>query len=156
MEDSYELTVKHPNTVFELYTQITVSQAFNPNKVSTDYKPEVIQVNGLWDTGANCSCISERVAKALNLKVHAQSIVEHAKGTDSRYTYAVNINIPKIGMPFYGLYVNEFNAPDDFDVLIGMDIINSGDFAISNFNGKTTLTFRVPSKAEIDFESESL
>jgi hypothetical protein len=37
------------------------------------------------------------------------------------------------------------------DVLIGMDIIGLGDFAVSNFQGKTTFTFRIPSLAEIDF-----
>ena len=37
------------------------------------------------------------------------------------------------------------------DVLIGMDIIGLGDFAVSNFRGKTTFTFRIPSLKEIDF-----
>ena len=37
------------------------------------------------------------------------------------------------------------------DVLIGMDIIGSGDLAVTNFDDKTTLTFRVPSRECIDF-----
>ncbi len=37
------------------------------------------------------------------------------------------------------------------DMLIGMDIINLGDFAISNFQGKTWFTFRIPSMEDIDF-----
>jgi uncharacterized protein YchJ len=37
------------------------------------------------------------------------------------------------------------------DALIGMDIIASGDFAITNFNGKTTISYRTPSIQEIDF-----
>ena len=37
------------------------------------------------------------------------------------------------------------------DVLIGMDIIGLGDFAVSNFQGKTTFAFRIPSLAESDF-----
>ena len=32
-----------------------------------------------------------------------------------------------------------------------MNIIKQGDFSISNYNGKTTMTFRVPSLCEIDF-----
>lgn len=39
----------------------------------------------------------------------------------------------------------------EFDVLIGMDIITRGDFAISNFNGKTLFSFRSPSVASVDF-----
>jgi hypothetical protein len=37
------------------------------------------------------------------------------------------------------------------DLLIGMDVIGAGDFAVSNFNGKTTLTFRSPSVGTLDF-----
>jgi len=41
--------------------------------------------------------------------------------------------------------------PNSCDMLIGMDVINHGDFAISNFDGKTTFSFRIPSLAKIDF-----
>jgi hypothetical protein len=37
------------------------------------------------------------------------------------------------------------------DALIGMDVITQGDFAITNLNGKTVMSFRVPSIAMIDF-----
>lgn len=35
-----------------------------------------------------------------------------------------------------------------------MDVIGLGDFAVSNYRGKTTFTFRVPSLEEIDFVDE--
>jgi len=35
-----------------------------------------------------------------------------------------------------------------------MDVIGMGDFAVSNFNGKTSFTFRIPSVAEADFLKE--
>ncbi len=38
--------------------------------------------------------------------------------------------------------------------LIGMNIISQGDFALTNFGGKTTFTFRHPSKRKIDFVQE--
>lgn len=37
------------------------------------------------------------------------------------------------------------------DVLIGMDIITRGDFAITNVGGKTTFSFRIPSVETIDY-----
>ena len=37
------------------------------------------------------------------------------------------------------------------DLLIGMDIIGMGDFAVTNFNGNTVFSFRIPSIEEIDF-----
>ena len=44
---------------------------------------------------------------------------------------------------------------DDIDVLIGMDIIQHGDFSITNVNNKTTFSFRTPSMKEIDYVKES-
>ena len=37
------------------------------------------------------------------------------------------------------------------DVLIGMDVINNGDFAVSNHGGVTKFSFRLPSQGHIDF-----
>ena len=37
------------------------------------------------------------------------------------------------------------------EVLIGMDIIGMGDFGITNYDNKTTWSFRIPSIGEIDF-----
>jgi SEC-C motif len=42
-----------------------------------------------------------------------------------------------------------------FDVLIGMDIISQGDFAVTNFGGNTRFSFRVPSLEELDFNKKS-
>ena len=39
-------------------------------------------------------------------------------------------------------------------VLIGMDIINSGDFAVTNRGGNTKFSFRMPSQADTDFVAE--
>jgi hypothetical protein len=39
----------------------------------------------------------------------------------------------------------------DFDVLIGMDIIGTGDFAVTNLGDTTVFTFRTPSVERIDF-----
>jgi uncharacterized protein YecA (UPF0149 family) len=41
------------------------------------------------------------------------------------------------------------NGPD---VLIGMDIICSGDFAVTNKGGKTVFSYRYPSISPIDFK----
>ena len=42
------------------------------------------------------------------------------------------------------------------DVLIGMDIINTGDFEVTQKEGKTTFSFRNPSAEEIDFADRKL
>jgi len=40
------------------------------------------------------------------------------------------------------VYVTEF--PSNADMLIGMDIIRMGDFAVCNADGKTSFSFAVP------------
>jgi hypothetical protein len=42
----------------------------------------------------------------------------------------------------------------NFGAIIGMDIIRRGDFAITNANGKTKMSFRMPSLKAIDFVEE--
>ena len=43
---------------------------------------------------------------------------------------------------------------DVFDIIIGMDIISKGDFAVSNLNGKTSFSFRIPSFGTANFLNE--
>ncbi len=47
-------------------------------------------------------------------------------------------------------YVDE----DDCDLIIGMDIMTQGDLAITNFEGKTVFSFRIPALHRVDFEAE--
>ena len=66
--------------------------------------------------------------------------------------YSVNIELPN-EVVFPGLLV----TLGDFlggDVLIGMDIIGAGDFAVTNQNGITKFSYRYPSSADIDFVRE--
>ena len=39
-------------------------------------------------------------------------------------------------------------------VLIGMDVIGMGDFAVSNFGDKTVFSFRIPSDKRTDYVAE--
>jgi len=67
--------------------------------------------------------------------------------------YLVNIALPN-GMVFPEISVTKSEDLGDYDVLIGMDIINAGDFAVTNPGGHTQFTFRVPSQANINFVAE--
>ncbi len=49
-----------------------------------------------------------------------------------------------------GVEVTEGNLTG-CDVLIGMDIINLGDFALTNLDDVTVLSFQMPSANHIDF-----
>ena len=83
--------------------------------------------------------------------------VYHVGGKSTVNLYLVNIALENDIM-LMDVEVTEANLINDnlpeheqFDVLIGMDIIGGGDLAITNYRNKTTLSFRVPSTEEIDF-----
>ena len=44
---------------------------------------------------------------------------------------------------------------NDTDFLIGMDIITLGDFSVTNFEGKTTFSFRYPSCETINYAMQA-
>jgi hypothetical protein len=49
------------------------------------------------------------------------------------------------------MVVNEATLCDPLEMLIGMDVIGLGDFAVTNHRGVTVCTFRVPSIERMDF-----
>lgn len=58
------------------------------------------------------------------------------------------------GVGFHTMTVMEA-VLKDCDVLIGMDIITRGDFAITHSDGNTTFSFQIPSVRKIDFEKDT-
>jgi hypothetical protein len=55
---------------------------------------------------------------------------------------------------FYALKVTE-GVLSGMDVLIGMDIISKGDFAVTTSLGETLFSFQIPSIYVIDFAKDS-
>ncbi|HEC64491.1 MAG TPA: hypothetical protein ENI23_04280 [bacterium] len=76
--------------------------------------------------------------------------VYHAGGKTFCETYLVNIFL-RNNVGISGIRVTKGNLGTNADVLIGMDIITQGDFAITNLNGRTVFSFRIPSIECIDF-----
>ena len=64
--------------------------------------------------------------------------------------YQIDIYLPN-GCCVTDAQVCSAPLTNNTDVLIGMDVIVLGDFAVSNHRGRTTFTFRIPSAEEIDF-----
>ncbi|MBI3232244.1 MAG: clan AA aspartic protease, partial [Candidatus Doudnabacteria bacterium] len=133
-----------------LGSEVGVSEPFVPpaNIVNIDVKVQIKKFKAIWDTGATHSVITSKIVQELNLKPVGMTVVHTANGQAHQKQYIVNFYLPNQVM-FSMLRVTE--APlHETDILIGMDIISQGDFCISNFEGKTVLTFRMPSCAEID------
>ena len=103
----------------------------------TDNNPSLFSTNALWDTGATNSVITSDTVKKLGLK------------PDS--IHLINIYLPSmVAIPF--VQVTECSdISGNFGAIIGMDIITLGDFVVTNFDKKSTLTFRIPSVEKINF-----
>lgn len=111
--------------------------------------PRIYTENAAWDTGAQFTIISHRLVKALGLSPYGEGIVMGIGGDEKVSTYMIHVGLPN------GYLVSNIQAYcsdiDDYDILIGMDIITLTDFVITNKEGKTTFLLRVPSEGCIEF-----
>lgn len=142
-------TLPWPGILSRLITTCVVCQAYNPQSL-TGPQPELKQFNGLWDTGASCTMISDRVSSALGLTPTGMCKSYHAQGDSIVNTYLINIILPN-GIHIHSLKVSEGKLPMGIDLLIGMDVISLGDFSITHKNGGTVFSFQIPSTHEYDF-----
>ena len=103
--------------------------------------------NAAWDTGAERTVISPFVAKSLGLVSIGKASVSGVGGDKDSDIYKVTIGLPDAKL-YYDLLVYCIDI-EDYEMLIGMDIISLSDFVITNADGKTVLSFRNPSKETI-------
>jgi hypothetical protein len=140
-----------------LYNTVGVSLPVTFDEAKTQ-QVEPRNYIAIWDTGATHSAITKKVVDDLGLKPTGVRETRHADGKSINNTYLVNILLPNKVM-VGSVRVTEVKLiPDDNtsddkqpQLLIGMDIIGLGDFAVTNANEKTTFSFQIPSVEEIDF-----
>ena len=135
----------------DIKSDCTVLEAFDPQGLTPAQiaSKKSIKVTALWDTGATNTVITKRVAQALGLSQTGVALVHHADGHSHKPKYVVNIMLPNnVGIAYVEVTEGDLMGED---VLIGMDIITRGDFAITNVGGKTTFSFRIPSVETIDY-----
>ena len=102
----------------------------------------------IWDTGATNTCITKKVAVECGLPIVGTTEIHHANGKDTVDVFLASLYLPN-GIAIPVIRVSEAKLIGA-DMLIGMDIIGQGDFAISNFKGSTQFSFRMPSLMHID------
>lgn len=132
---------------------VLISQALNSLPEQVNPKDcGAKEYKAIWDTGATRTAISQKVADECGLKPIGVTLIHTAAGESKRNTYLVNVWLPnRVMIPNVTVAQCELI---DTDVLIGMDIINRGDFAVTNKDGKTVFSFRIPSIECIDFVSK--
>jgi predicted aspartyl protease len=124
-----------------------------PPVVGSEIEPaRTRDCKGIWDTGATGSVISQTVVDDLGLKPIGMTQVHTANGSAVQPVYMISLLLPN------GVNVNTSATQanvEGCDVLVGMDVISLGDFSVTNLNGKTMLSFRIPSCDEIDYVKQA-
>ena len=133
------------------YDEITKTLCNNVSVYNGDVS---ISARALWDTGASRTCISDDVANKLALIPTGRQTINTPSGSKIVNTYLVDIVLPNnVRIPELCVCGSDIGK-QKLDVLIGMDIITQGDFAVSNCRGKTVFTFRVPSVERSDYAKQ--
>ena len=135
-----------------LKSQCGISLAWDPE--GGDPQPAITNFEAIWDTGATGCVITQKVVDACGLAPAGRATSFHAHGQTRTDVFMINVRLPNRVM-FPGVRAIRGELSDNADILIGMDIINRGDFAVTNLNGKTKFSFRIPSLADIDFVREA-
>ncbi len=140
------------------YTAFTKKNKGKINRLISDVvvknRNNTVLVQALWDTGATITSISEQVVTDLALKPTGKTTLSTPAGSVDVNTYLVDIILSKYARINDLMVCDSKIGEQGIGVLIGMDIITQGDFAISNFNVNTVFSFRVPSKEVTDYELE--
>jgi len=96
------------------------------------------------------SMVTQRVVDDLGLLAEGYTKVLHVGGMEENVPqFQINLAV-FVDLHFPGVEVVTGQLAG-CDVIIGMDIINRGDFAVSNKNGATAFSFRIPSVEDFDF-----
>lgn len=118
---------------------------------SETYEPVIAQ----WDTGATGTCISKEIVQKFCLAPIGRVNVQTPSGIGVMNNYLIDLVLNNEVL-FHNIPVMDSEiGKQGIDVLIGMDIISEGDFAISNYNGKTQFSFRIPSRKAVDYKQDT-
>ena len=113
-------------------------------------RPAPRTYSAIWDTGATHTNVTTRVVRECGLVPTGVAEVTGVHGTQRTNVYLIDVYLPnRVVVGGVGA-VETPSLPEVDDVLIGMDIIGLGDFAVSNFQDRTAFSFRMPSQEEID------
>jgi len=114
-------------------------------------KTRRIKIKALWDTGVNRTVITSRIVEKLRLEPFDSGFLGTVSDEKVPVNlYKVNMHL-RGGIEISGIEVIDGALGGHYDVLVGMDIMSQGDIAFSNFDGKTTFIFRMPSVGEFHY-----
>ena len=142
---SFTLAVDRKVGVLKTPVGIYTTKEFNKG-----FKPLKRHYIALWDTGSTMTVISDELPSKMNLEPVGEMVAETAGGRYKANKYILSLHLPN-RLNIENVMIASGKLGPGIDILIGMDIITLGDFAITNYNNKTVFSFRFPSSEVIDF-----
>ncbi|MDR1902490.1 MAG: aspartyl protease family protein [Treponema sp.] len=147
---TFAITHKADHRLTRIITPVSVQQSKEYCALK-DFTTYPVDALAMWDTGAKLTCISYKLAAALKLiKVNSLELTSiHNRAFAD--VFLIDIMLPD-NTAIGNIMAAAVDTGDEFDIIIGMNIISLGDFAITNDDGKTVFSFRLPaSNLPIDF-----
>jgi hypothetical protein len=143
-------TLRYNGLINVIQTEILIAKPYRREIKEKIELSRYVRCKGIWDTGATQTSIDETIAKQLDLEVTGEQKVLTANGKALSKKYMIEGYLPTCQAKIDIMEVTSGKLGDNI-VLIGMDLISIGDFAITNKGGKTAFSFRFPSQQTIDF-----
>jgi hypothetical protein len=138
-----------PRKQLVLVSEIGVRQAASLGK---QQEPQTFVA--IWDTGASSTCISPKIGKALGLAPISRTTVHAAGNSYDSPVYRIDVFLPnRLGV--VDIRATEAANIQGADMLLGMDVITTGDLSITNANNDTWFSFRFPpASSHIDYAEQ--
>jgi len=135
---------KYDKPTEKLTSYVNVFPVFSSNRTLCNVP---IKLKALWDTGATVTAIRPETLNQLKsplVNTGSSKKLAGIGGTviEADYTLTNIYLTDNFFIEYCPTYVMDF--PLNFDIIIGMDIIGMGDFAVCNIGNTTSFTFAIP------------
>lgn len=121
---------------------ITDAFVFAPLKDGENRVKRYVEVKAMWDTGATNSQITQEVAMTLGLKAVGHTPVVHGMGRSETTIYEAGLMIDGV-LNVRRMLVAECHGSNDFNAIIGMDIIQFGRLTLEGQGDERMFTFEI-------------
>lgn len=120
------------------------SRIVSPVTLIDTFTGKTLKTTAIWDTGAENCHIDRIIAKRLGLIAIQKAISSGFHGTKEVNAYSLKIALsdePVLLSSFALEYEENLNGSG---FIIGMNIIRLGDFLVTNHEGRTMMSFKIP------------
>lgn len=128
-------------------TEAIIFEAVNLDDVSVPQN-RIFTDSAVWDIGAEITIVSPRIVKSLGLKPFTETSIMGIGGDERVGVYKIHLGLPN-GYLYEDMIVYCSDI-DNYDILIGMDLISQSDFFITNIKGNSRFYFQLPAEGHIE------